>query len=57
MTAKETEQITFEKEKILTMTRYQNRVDLLRVLLQADKAYAFEEVDGMIHTFLKGKVK
>lgn len=45
--------VTFSKEKILTMERYKNRVDLLGVLL-TDKLYTLDEVDGILKKFMKG---
>lgn len=51
------EKITFTKDKILTFKRYGNRIDLLTVLLDENKAYTTEEVDALIDNFMKGKVK
>lgn len=49
--------ITFTKEKILKCKRYEDRIDLLGVLLNETKAYTFDEVDALIEKFMKGKVK
>lgn len=49
--------VTFTKAKILTFQRYRNRVDLLTVLLDENKAYTTDEVDALIEKFMKGKVK
>lgn len=50
------EKITFSKAKILRFERYKNRVDLLNVLLDDEKPYTTDEVDGLIENFMKGKV-
>lgn len=50
------EKITFSKAKILRFERYKNRVDLLNVLLDDEKPYTTDEVDGLIEKFMKGKV-
>lgn len=49
--------VTFAKAKILTFQCYRNRVDLLTVLLDENKAYTTDEVDALIEKFMKGKVK
>lgn len=49
--------VTFTKAKILTFKCYFNRVDLLNVLLDENKAYTTDEVDALIEKFMKGKVK
>ena len=46
----------FRKEKILTLTRYAARRDLLSALLAEGKDYTLEQVDGLIQEFMKGKV-
>lgn len=50
------EKITFSKAKIIRFERYKNRVDLLNVLLDDEKPYTTDEVDGLIEKFMKGKV-
>lgn len=50
------EKITFSKAKILRFERYKNRVDLLNVLLNDEKPYTTDEVDGLVEKFMKGKV-
>lgn len=50
------EKITFSKAKILRFERYKTRVDLLNVLLDDEKPYTTDEVDGLIEKFMKGKV-
>lgn len=51
------EPITFAKEKIVKFKRYRNRIDLLKALLDDNKAYTMDEVDALIDNFMKGKVK
>lgn len=46
----------FSKRKVLTLKRYAGRRDLLSVLLEDDKAYTREQVDGLLQKFMKGKV-
>lgn len=48
--------ITFSKAKILKTKRYAHRVDLLGILLKDGKQYTFDEVDGLLEKFMKGKV-
>lgn len=50
-------EITFTKENILKFKQYRNRVDLLTVLLEENKAYTKNEVEALIEKFMKGKVK
>ena len=47
----------FPKERILTFQRYAKRRDLLSVLLEDGKEYTFDQIDGLINDFMKGKVK
>jgi hypothetical protein len=46
----------FTKEQLVQSKRYIDRTDLLNVLLQTDRSYSLEEVDGLIDDFMKGKV-
>lgn len=48
-------EIKYTKNNILNSKKYQNRKDLLNVLLE-DKEYSFKEVDVLIDKFMKGKV-
>lgn len=48
-------EIKFTKKNILKSKKYQNRKDILNVLLE-DKEYSFSEVDALIDKFMKGKV-
>lgn len=47
---------TFPKERVLTFKRYADRRDLLSVLLEDGKEYTFDQIDGLIDNFMKGKV-
>lgn len=55
-TKKKKEEPTFTKEQILSFDRYQERRDLLGVLLEPDQTYAFAEIEKRIQDFMKGKV-
>lgn len=55
-TVKKSVQVKFNKNKILGMKRYANRVDLLRVLLKPEETYTLDAVDAAISDFMKGKV-
>lgn len=46
----------FTKRNILTFQRYAKRRDLLSVLLEDGKEYTFDQIDGLINDFMKGKV-
>ena len=45
--------VVFPKERV----RYADRRDLLSVLLEDGKEYTFDQIDGLINDFMKGKVK
>lgn len=47
----------FRKEQIASSKRYENDVDIVNALLQDGKAYALADVDEVIESFKKGKVK
>ena len=49
--------VVFPKERVLTFKRYADRRDLLSVLLEDGKEYTFDQIDGLINDFMKGKVK
>lgn len=49
--------VVFPKERVLTFRRYADRRDLLSVLLEDGKEYTFDQIDGLINDFMKGKVK
>lgn len=48
--------VVFPKERVLTFKRYAERRDLLSVLLEDGKEYTFDQIDGLINDFMKGKV-
>ena len=52
-----TARVVFPKERVLTFRRYADRRDLLSVLLEDGKEYTFDQIDGLINDFMKGKVK
>lgn len=47
----------FSKRAFLKSEYYRGKEDILNVLLEDDKFYTTDEVDGLIGNFLKGKVK
>ena len=49
--------VVFPKERVLIFRRYADRRDLLSVLLEYGKEYTFDQIDGLINDFMKGKVK
>ena len=51
------QEITFAKEKLLSMERYSGRRDLLAALLEDDSMYTLGEIDTLINKFMKGTVK
>lgn len=51
------EEATFTKAQLLKSKKYSERVDLLNVLLQDDKAYTSNEVEKLIETFMNKEVK
>lgn len=54
---KEIEQISaYSKEQILTSKKYENRRDILGVLLADGNEYTFDDVDSLLDKFMKGKV-
>jgi len=46
----------YTKEQILKSKKYKNRADLLNTILQNNKEYTTEQVDGEIEKFMKRKV-
>jgi len=44
----------YTKQRLLTLGKYRSRRDLLSVLLEDGRMYAFEDVDKMIDQFMKG---
>ena len=55
--AKTPEAPAFSKEQLLTFGRYRGRRALLGVLLEDGRRYTYTEVDALVETFMKGKVK
>lgn len=55
-TVEKSVQVKFNKNKLLGMKRYTNRVDLLQVLLKPEETYTLDAVDAAISDFMKGKV-
>ena len=49
--------VVFSNAKILKLTGYAHRRDLLSVLLEDGKEYTKDQVDSLIEDFMKGKVK
>lgn len=54
---KETIETKFTKEQLLKSKKYADRKDIVSVLLKGDQLYSFEEVDGLVKKYMKGKVK
>lgn len=55
--AKTPEAPAFRKEQLLTFDKYRGRRDLLGVLLEDGRRYTYADVDALVETFMKGKVK
>ena len=55
--AKEIEQSAYTKEQILTSKKYENRRDILGVILTDGEEYTTDKVDTLLDKFMKGKVK
>ena len=54
---KEIEQISaYSKEQILTSKKYENRRDILGVLLADGNEYTFDDIESLLDKFMKGKV-
>ena len=50
------EVFAYSKEQILASKKYENRRDILGVLLKDGAEYTFEKVDSLLDKFMKGKV-
>ena len=50
------ESFAYSKEQILASKKYENRRDILGVLLKDGGEYTFEKVDSLLEKFMKGKV-
>jgi hypothetical protein len=48
---------TFSKEQILLSKKYMHRKDVVNVVLEKDKVYTLDEVEGLIEKFMKDEVK
>ena len=46
----------YSKEQILASKKYENRRDILGVLLKDGEEYELEKVDSLLEKFMKGKV-
>lgn len=46
----------FTKSQILSSKKYNDKRDLVNVLLKDERQYSFSEVDTLIDNFMKGKV-
>ena len=46
----------YSKEQILVSKKYENRRDVLGVVLKDGEQYTLEKVDSLIEKFMKGKV-
>ncbi|WP_172797607.1 hypothetical protein [Cytobacillus solani] len=55
--AKEKAEALFTKKQILSSANYQERRDLLSVLLKDDQQYSLQAVDQEVDKFMKRKVK
>lgn len=51
------EPVQFSKEQILASAKFANRRDLVDALLDEKGKYTMEQVDELVNSFLKGKVK
>jgi hypothetical protein len=47
----------FTKEQLLSAAKYQNRRDVLTVILKDGKTYSHADVEKKLEEFMKGKVK
>lgn len=51
------ESTKYTKSQITGSKKFRKEKDLLNALLEGDTLYTMDEVDGMLNTFKKGKVK
>ena len=47
----------FTKEQLLSSGRFRDRRDIVAALLDDDKVYTVETVEGKIEDYMKGKVR
>ncbi|MFG6350703.1 MAG: hypothetical protein K1W21_03565 [Oscillospiraceae bacterium] len=55
--AKTAPEAVYTKEQVMGSQRYATRRDLVSVLLEPGRGYTLDEVDTLIHNFMKGAVK
>ena len=55
--AKAAPEAVYTREQVMSSRRYANRRDLVSVLLESGKTYTLDEVNALIHQFMKGAVK
>ena len=46
----------FTKEQLIKSKMYRNQIDILKIVLEENKAYSIPETDKLINEFLKRKV-
>ena len=56
-TETENKETLYTKEQILGSKKYADRKDIVNALLDDGKEYSVSEVDKLVNSFLKGKVK
>ena len=56
MAGTEKKKQTFVKAQIVSAKKYEDDIDIVNALLEADKPYTLAEVDNIIDEFKKGKV-
>ncbi len=47
----------YNKNQLLNSKKYQDKRDILNVILENDKSYSFKEVDKLIFDFFEKRVK
>ncbi len=47
----------YNKNQLLNSKKYQDKRDILNVILENDKSYSFKEVDILIFDFFEKRVK
>lgn len=47
---------TYSKEQIIGSKKFKSRVDVLKVILDENKAYTIADVENELNKFMKGKV-
>lgn len=54
---RDTQTPTFSKEQVMKSKRYASRKDALSFLLEDNRDYTYAAIDGILKTYMKGKVK